>query len=444
MTEYSGNTVPFFFGTDENAYGVARMYYDLTGQKAIIYGAKNLSATRFSKFTDVTVIPHLSQTVAFAKAMQNCILDRIKSFKRVVLIGLGDAYAKLIREYAYFPDNVVRPYPDAKMFEKVTDKARFYQLLEKTELKPAEYIELSKNDTERDVKSPFPFPVMLKATDSVSWGSMKYPDHRKDYVLNSNEEINRFLRLAYHQGYRRNFVLQRFVAGEGQEYTFSAYVDQHHHVRGMALGHVALEDHTPWGIGNHDAIFPVQESELTDKICQFLEDIDYTGIANIVFRYDQKTQQFLALELNARLERCSYWSALNGVNWVELMLKDADDEFTNVPDDEITKVMTQPDQITLWLQVSPRVFKRYAPDSPAKNVAVNLIRQRRWRYGFKDKRDWDPQRARMYHFIHVSNRYHYETWGNVKVNPVVRFFQLTRWAIFRTINKIGPKYSLMN
>ena len=126
------------------------------------------------------------------------------------------------------------------------------------------------------------------------------------------------------------------------------------------------------------------------------------------------------------------------------MLKDADDEFANVPDDEMTKVMTQPDQIMLWLQVSPRVFKRYAPDSPAKNVAVNLIRQRRWRYGFKDKRDWNPQRARMYHFIHVSNRYHYETWGNVKVNPVVRFFQLTRWAIVRTINKVGPKYSLMN
>ncbi|HAT53831.1 MAG TPA: hypothetical protein DCW31_01010 [Lactobacillus sp.] len=98
----------------------------------------------------------------------------------------------------------------------------------------------------------------------------------------------------------------------------------------------------------------------------------------------------------------------------------------------------------LWLQVSPSVFKRYAPDSKAKVIALSMIRQGRWGYGFKDKNDWNRQRARMYRFIHASNRYHYEKWGQRKTGAGIAMLQLLRWGIIRTANRLGPNYSLMN
>src|SRR5699024_12309535 len=90
-------------------------------------------------------------------------------------------------------------------------------------------------------------------------------------------------------------------------WTLNAYVDKNHQVKMMCLGHPLLEDPTPQSIGNYMAILPEYNEKLYEEVQQFLEKLNYTGMANFDIKYDPRDGEFKFFEINLRQGRSSFY-----------------------------------------------------------------------------------------------------------------------------------------
>src|SRR5699024_8815580 len=144
----------------------------------------------------------------------------------------------------------------------------------------------------------------------------------------------------------------------------NAYVDQHHHVKMMCLGHPLLEDPTPQAIGNYVAIMPDYDQTMYETVQKFLEEINYTGFANFDLKYDSRDHQFKFFEINLRQGRSSFYVTLNGYNLAQYYVRDY---VLNDLDQEATVYGNKNKaQHKLWLGVAVKTFKKYAVDNDAK------------------------------------------------------------------------------
>lgn len=404
------NALPIFLGTDENSYGAARMYHEATGKKAIIYGAAQLSPTSHSKYCDVTVVSKFNKS--------NHFLDGLADIKKrfadhegpIILLGMGDAYPPMLAKYAdQLKDDFIIPYVSEPEIEALVHKNSFYQVAAQNGLSVPETTTVGQKDIQ-DIDSPYGYPVVLKANDSVKWYSIDFFGRAKVYIIKNRRKLRKILMKSYKNGYTGDFSLQEYLTGVNVEHTMTAYVDQNRKVRAMALGQSVMEDITPWGIGNHNAIMPVFNQELYDQMAKFLKNISYVGFANIDFTYDEKTKTYKAFEMNVRMGRSSYWAELNGVNWIEQLLIDysTNAEFKN---DEILYSAKGEEDGKIWLQVLPKLFKKHAKKSPQKEIALRMINNKQYGHGYKDEEDNSKERQAINKNIEKGYKMNYLRYG---------------------------------
>ena len=86
--------LPVLLGSDMNAYGMARSFYEAYGIKPLVLGRSNLSATQHSDILTLRVIENLNEEETFLPS----VLDIAEEFKgrKLLLLACGDDYAKLI------------------------------------------------------------------------------------------------------------------------------------------------------------------------------------------------------------------------------------------------------------------------------------------------------------------------------------------------------------
>ena len=94
-----------------------------------------------------------------------------------------------------------------------------------------------------------------------------------------------------------NMIVQDYLPGDDTYMrVLTSYSDKHGKVKMMCLGHVLLEEHTPYGIGNHAVIITEYEPELMEKFKTLLEEIGYKGFSNFDIKYDCRDKKYKAFE----------------------------------------------------------------------------------------------------------------------------------------------------
>ena len=155
----------------------------------------------------------------------------------------------------------------------------------------------------------------MKPANSVEWLNIDFEGRRKAYIFNDPAELETIIKRAYDAGYTSEMVIQDFIPGDDSRMrVLNAYVDQHHRVRMMFLGHPLLEDPSPVAAGNYAAILPDYNEGVFRRIKAFLEDIKYEGVANFDMKYDERDGEYKLFEINLRQGRSSYFVTLNGFN----------------------------------------------------------------------------------------------------------------------------------
>lgn len=282
---------PILCGGDLNCYSVARAYHEAYGVTSIALGRYYLGATKDSKFIDFRVTEDLTDESKFV----SILLEEAKKHPEdvtLILHGCTDEYAELIIDHRdELKERFVVPYIGSDLKNKLVEKDSFYNVCEEYDLDyPRSYI-FNKGDENRDFG--FNYPMIVKASDSISFFQNAFEGMNKAYIVNNVEEFNKVIEDVYSHGYEKSMIIQDFIPGEDDRMrVLTCYSDQKGKVKMMCLGHVLLEEHTPKGIGNHAAIITEYDQKLMEKYKNFLESIGYVGFSNFDMKFDDRDNTY--------------------------------------------------------------------------------------------------------------------------------------------------------
>lgn len=356
--------IPVLFGNDINVYSVARAFYEAYGVKSRGFGKAVQGPCCHSKLLEFTKVDRLD-----TKEVITVVLNQFAAAnqdKKILAIGCGDSYVKAIATSRNeLEDNIIVPYADYDFLDSLMDKERFYALCEKHGIDyPKTYVATSENY--KSANPPFDAPYILKPANQVMYYAHKFEGQKKVFLLKTKQELLDTLKKTYEAGYTDHMIIQEFIPGDDTNMrVLTSYSDKNASVRMMCLGHVLLEEHTPYGIGNHAVIITEDNSEIYAKFKTLLEDIHYTGFSNFDIKYDPRDNKYKAFEINTRQGRSNYYVTGSGHNVAKLFCEDF------VYNRKIPEDISRDEY--LWMVVPKGVAYKYAP--AYKEKMKQLIRE---------------------------------------------------------------------
>jgi len=385
--------LPIILGTDANAYGLARSFYEEYGVKSLALGKAFLRETSKSKIIDVCIYNNLDHDDVFIKVMKE-IGEKYKSkYDKLILLSCAEWYTNLIVNNREMLENYfVLPFMDKELKDELEDKESFYNVCEKYHLDyPKTYIVTYENKD--NISLPFDFPVAVKPSNSTDYQLVDFPGKEKSYKANNYDELNKIIQNIYGSDYRSHIIVQDFIPGNDDTmWVMNCYSNKDGKVKMMCLGHCILEEHTPYGVGNYKALISDGNKELYDKIKDFLEKIGYVGFSNFDFKYDYRDGKFKLFEINIRQGRSSFFTTAAGCNLSRYLVEDY------VLDEDNDTVYNYNKH--LWLATPKGLLKKYVYNKESLDEALKLIKEKKYSYTLKYSKDFS-----LYRFLWMNRIY---------------------------------------
>ena len=359
--------LPVLLGSDANVYGMARSFYMEYGVTSLAIGKGALAATANSKLVKMAVVePNLEDDAVFVRTLTD--FAKAHSGKTLVLVSCGDNYTGLMaRARAALEPYYKFACPTPELVAELDTKEFFYQACERHGLSYPRTFGCT-NENYKTVELPFPFPCIIKASNSVAYWNCKFPHKKKVFVAYNKEEFDAITAAIYSSSYQDNLVLQEYIPGDDNcMRVLNCYSGLDHKVKLMALGRPLLEEQTPEGIGNYAAIMNVRDDELMEKMKAFLEDVGWEGFSNFDMKYDARDGKYKLFEMNTRQGRSSFFVTASGYNLAKWLVEDV------VEHKE--QGLTIADAHHLWMIAPAGIIKKYLKDEALLAEAKELMRQ---------------------------------------------------------------------
>ncbi len=387
--------LPVLLGNDINVYSMARAFYEEYKVKSKVFGKATISTCYKSKLVDFTEVKNLDTDDILVKTVNTFVKENKN--KKIILIGCGDSYVSCItKNRSKLNKDIIIPYSEHKLLNNIMDKSFFYDLCEKHNIPYPKTRVISINDY-KDLKLNFKAPYVVKPSNQIEYYINKFEGQEKVFILDTDKELKTTLEAIYTSGYKDKLILQEFIPGDDTNmYVLTSYSDKNNKVKMMCLGHVLLEEHTPYGIGNHAVIITEKNKKLCETMKKLYEDLNYTGFSNCDIKYDPRDKKYKVFEMNVRQGRSNYYVTGSGCNIAKIIV----DEY--VYGKEIK--MNICDKSNLWLVVPKEVAFKYAP--AYKDKMKKLIASKNFVNPLYFKEDNDPIRlARLYksQLTHFAN-----------------------------------------
>ena len=359
--------LPVLLGSDANVYGGARSFYMEYGVTSLAIGKGALAATANSKLVKMAVVePNLEDDAVFVRTLTD--FAKAHTGKTLVLVSCGDNYTGLMaRARAALEPYYKFACPTPELVAELDTKEFFYQACERHGLSYPRTFGCT-NENYKTVELPFPFPCIIKASNSVAYWNCKFPHKKKVFVAYNKEEFDAITAAIYSSSYQDNLVLQEYIPGDDNcMRVLNCYSGLDHKVKLMALGRPLLEEQTPEGIGNYAAIMNVRDDELMEKMKAFLEDVGWEGFSNFDMKYDARDGKYKLFEMNPRQGRSSFFVTASGYNLAKWLVEDV------VEHKE--QGLTIADAHHLWMIAPAGIIKKYLKDEALLAEAKELMRQ---------------------------------------------------------------------
>lgn len=359
--------LPVLLGSDANVYGMARSFYMEYGVTSLAIGKGALAATANSKLVKMAVVePNLEDDAVFVRTLTD--FAKAHTGKTLVLVSCGDNYTGLMaRARAALEPYYKFACPTPELVAELDTKEFFYQACERHGLSYPRTFGCT-NENYKTVELPFPFPCIIKASNSVAYWNCKFPHKKKVFVAYNKEEFDAITAAIYSSSYQDNLVLQEYIPGDDNcMRVLNCYSGLDHKVKLMALGRPLLEEQTPEGIGNYAAIINVRDDELMEKMKAFLEDVGWEGFSNFDMKYDARDGKYKLFEMNPRQGRSSFFVTASGYNLAKWLVEDVVEH----KEQELTIA----DAHHLWMIAPAGIIKKYLKDEALLAEAKGLMRQ---------------------------------------------------------------------
>ena len=360
--------IPMLFGGDINTYSVARAFYERYKVKSYTFGKFATGPSYQSRIIEYTPNPKIDTDEVFMKTVKSFCSKHAD--KTVVLVGCGDSYVALISKHKNEqPKNTIAPYIDFDLMNSLQQKETFYKLCEKHGVDYPGTI-IHNKEMGHDFEMNFPFPVILKPSDSIQYWEHPFDTQKKVYTIKDKKELDQVLDDIYGAGYTGKLIIQDMIPGN-DEYmrVLTSYSDHNGKVKMMCLGHVLLEEHTPHGLGNHAVIITEPNKELMMRVKDLLEELHYVGFSNFDIKYDRRDGKFKFFEINTRQGRSNYYVTGSGFNVAEYIVEDF------VYGKELPLRYAKEEH--LWMVVPKAVAFKYVKDPALKAKMKKLIKEKK-------------------------------------------------------------------
>lgn len=357
--------LPILLGSDENAYGCARLFYDEYGIKPLLLCARPLPPTSYSKILTVKVIKNLDTGTVFKGIMEVFLPALKKEVEKLLVIPCSDYYAELIiKNRGLILKYSETPVISEELYRRFCDKITFYRLCSEMNLPYPETVVLTADEL-LAAPVPFEFPIVIKPRNSnaLSYLHLNMENRKKVYFCSSEKELRETASSLSGAMYNEPLAVQRYISGD-KALTVNAYCDRDGRVRLIGAASPILEYRSPLLIGNYAALKTVKERSVCDKIIDFLESIGYVGFVNFDLKFDETRNEYLFFELNPRQGRSSYYIHTAGKNLMKVLV---DDAILNIP----YRGAFYAEKEGVWSNVSSRLLKSEVGVSVLKNNSVD-------------------------------------------------------------------------
>lgn len=313
-------------GSDINAYYMARCFHEAYNKKAYMIGKLPMNFTSFSKIINLSFEPKIQEAETLKKTLKK-FYDEHKD-KKILLVGSNDTYVRLIIEnqeylskYFYFHRF------SEELLNTLLVKENFYNNFKGVDIPETYIYNIEKKLDEKEIKK-IGYPLILKPSDGIVYHEHEFAGQFKVYKIKNREHLDSVIKQIKHSGYIGNLIIQKFIKGDDNYlYDCVAYVDRKGKVKLMSFANIALQEHTPTGIGNATVVVNGYNKynntkEITTKLKKAIEESGYHGFCEFDLKYDIDDNKFKVLEINPRQARCSYYIAYAGYNLVKYLIDD--------------------------------------------------------------------------------------------------------------------------
>lgn len=380
---------PVILGSDENAYGNARLFYEAYGIRPLLLCERKLVATRYSRILTVQVIRDFTREEVFVKELLSVLRRQEKNGRKLLVIPCVDYYTELlVKNYDRFEGRIANRFLSKELLEKVATKVGFAKLAGRYGLDTPCTVVVEPGQWDKALRElPFPFPVVAKPENSnvSAYLKAKIENRKKVYYLQDEAEFRELARSVEESSYAGRFVIQeRIGGGDDAIRVANTYSDASGKVRLIAFGQALLGEHLPTEIGNNAAIISRYDKEIMDRIRNFLEAIGYVGIANFDMQVDSRSGRIVFYELNPRPARTSFFLRAAGCNLMKVLT----DDVVYGKREECRYVSEK----ALWSNVPLCVLKEHVKDPELRKEIRELVKSGKYMQTRYNREDPDIRR----------------------------------------------------
>jgi D-aspartate ligase len=162
---------PIILGSDENAYGQARLFNEAYGIKPLLCCTRQLVPTSHSSLFDVRKIEEFDREEVFAPALLKVLREYKEKYEKLIVIPCSDYYSALMsKHYDKFEGLIENKFISPELLDTLDTKDKFYALCEKHGMDyPHTYIALPNDRIAAIDKLPFDFPIVVKPENSNAY-----------------------------------------------------------------------------------------------------------------------------------------------------------------------------------------------------------------------------------------------------------------------------------
>lgn len=364
---------PVVLGSDENAYGTARLFYERYGIKPLVMCTRALVPTCFSNILKIKQIEGFDSEEIFKKELKLTLTELKNSYEKLIVIPCSDYYTELlVKTYESYDGMIANKFISNELLSKVGTKDEFYKLCDEYGLDYPKTRICTKEERVSVIDElGFDFPIVVKPENSnaVEYLHCHFEGKKKTYFFSSKEEYLKVITEMNKTSYDGLLIIQEFIAGDDTAMrVMNSYSDKDGKVRFMCLGRPLIEEYAPNMLGNYAAITTEYDSVLYKKVKDFLESIGYVGFSNIDIKVDRKSGRYMMFELNPRLGRSSFFLYSAGYNAMEYLVDDIVYEKPYSVD--------YADREAIWSSVPKGIIRKYVKDKELNSKAVRLIKEK--------------------------------------------------------------------
>lgn len=395
--------LPIVLGSDENAYGTARLFIEAYGIKPLLCCTRLLTPTVNSSLFSIKKIENFDKDEVFAPALLSVLKEYKDKYDKLIVVPCSDYYSALMsKHYEKFEGLVANRFISPELLDTLDTKDKFYALCEKHGMDyPKTYVALPEDRINAIDKLEFDFPIVVKPENSNAYEYLhcEFEGKKKVFFFYDRESYIKVMESMNKSGYTGKLIIQEFIQGDDSAMrVMNSYSDAKGKVRLMCLGQPVLEEYHPKTLGNYAAIISREDKALYEKIKTFLEEIGYIGFSNIDMKYDETRKKYYMMEINPRPGRSSFFVRSAGHNLMQTLTEDA------VFGKEYSCTMNK--NVSLWANVPKCVIFKYVEDKNLLSEMKMLIKQKKYMRTLDCKNDLNIKRwlkIKRYYFGQYKN-----------------------------------------